>query len=49
LFFLKTKIKKYFKNKFGVRSEIDFYVDKNYKLIITTISQKQIIKIWKKN
>ena len=39
----------YFKNKFGVRSEIDFYVDKNYKLIITTICQKQIIKIWKEN
>ena len=39
----------YFKNKFGMRSEIDFYIDKNYKLIITTICQKQIIKIWKKN
>lgn len=38
----------YFKNKFGVRSEIDFYIDENYKLIITTICQKQIIKIWKK-
>ena len=39
----------YFKNKFGARSEIDFYIDENYKLIITTICQKQIIKIWKKN
>jgi len=39
----------YFKNKFGVRSEIDFYIQENYKLIITTICQKQIIKIWKKN
>ncbi|MFA6306693.1 MAG: M24 family metallopeptidase [Patescibacteria group bacterium] len=39
----------YFKNKFGVRSEIDFYIDENYKLIITTICQKQIIKIWKKS
>jgi len=35
----------YFKNKFGIRSEIDFYIDKNFKLIITTICQKQIIKI----
>lgn len=35
----------YFKNKFGVRSEIDFYIDKNYKLIITTKIQKEIIKI----
>lgn len=39
----------YFKNKFGIRSEIDFYIDKDFKLIITTICQKQIIKIWKKN
>jgi len=35
----------YFKNKFGIRSEIDFYIDKNFKLIITTICQRQIIKI----
>ena len=35
----------YFKNKFGVRSEIDFYINKNYKLIITTKIQKKIIKI----
>lgn len=34
----------YFKN-FGVRSEIDFYIDKNFKLIITTKVQKNIIKI----
>ena len=39
----------YFKNKFGIRSEIDFYIEENYKLITTTICQKQIIKIWKKN
>ncbi|MDD4271491.1 MAG: M24 family metallopeptidase [Patescibacteria group bacterium] len=39
----------YFKNKFGMRSEIDFYINENYKLIITTICQKQIIKIWKKS
>ncbi len=35
----------YFKNKFGVRSEIDCYVSKNYKLIVTTTIQKEIIKI----
>lgn len=35
----------YFKNKFGVRSEIDFYIDENYKLIITSKVQNQIIKI----
>jgi len=35
----------YFKNKLGIRSEIDFYIDENYKLITTTICQKQIIKI----
>jgi len=35
----------YFKNKFGIRSEIDFYINENYKLITTTICQKQIIKI----
>jgi len=39
----------YFKDKFGIRSEIDFYIDENYKLIMTTICQKQIIKIWRKN
>lgn len=31
--------------EFGVRSEIDFYVNENYKLIITTKLQKDIIKI----
>jgi len=35
----------YFKNKFGIRSEIDFYIDENYKLIITTNVQNKIIKI----
>ena len=35
----------YFKNKFGVRSEINFFINKNYKLIITTKIQKKIIKI----
>lgn len=35
----------YFKNKFGIRSEINCYVTKNYKLIITTNIQKEIIKI----
>lgn len=35
----------YFKNKLGIRSEINCYVTKEYKLIITTNVQKQIIKI----
>ncbi|MDO8593025.1 MAG: M24 family metallopeptidase [bacterium] len=35
----------YFKNKFGVRSEIDFYIDENFKLIVTARIQKNIIKI----
>ncbi len=35
----------YLKNKFGVRSEIDFYIDKDLKLILTTPLQKKIIKI----
>jgi Xaa-Pro aminopeptidase len=35
----------YFKNKFGVRSEIDFYIDKNFKIIITTKVQNKIINI----
>jgi len=39
----------YFKNKFGIRNEINFYINEKYKLIMTTICQKQIIKIWKKN
>jgi len=35
----------YFKNKFGIRSEIDCYVTKDYRLIITTKVQDKIIKI----
>jgi Xaa-Pro aminopeptidase len=35
----------YFKNKFGVRSEIDFYIDNNYNLVITGAVQRKIIKI----
>jgi Xaa-Pro aminopeptidase len=33
----------YLKNKFGLRSEIDFYIDEKYKLIITTKMQKEIV------
>ena len=35
----------YFKNKFGIRSEIDCYITKDCKLIITTKIQKEIIKL----
>ncbi len=35
----------YFNNKFGIRSEINCYVTKDYKLVITTEVQKRIIKI----
>lgn len=35
----------YFKDKFGIRSEIDCYIKKDYKLIITTEVQNDIIKI----
>ena len=35
----------YFKNKFGIRSEIDFYISSNMKLVITTDVQKNILKI----
>jgi len=35
----------YFNNKFGIRSEINFYINENYKLIITTKVQNEIIKI----
>ncbi|MBI2628759.1 M24 family metallopeptidase [Candidatus Pacearchaeota archaeon] len=35
----------YLKNKFGIRSEIDFYIDDNMKLIITTPIQKEIVRI----
>lgn len=34
----------YIKGRFGVRSEIDFYIDKNNKLILTCPLQKKIIK-----
>ena len=34
----------YLKNKFGARSEIDFYINTNRKLIITTGLQKNILK-----
>jgi len=35
----------YFKGNFGVRSEIDCYITKDYKLIVTSEVQKEIIKI----
>ncbi len=35
----------YLKNKFGIRSEINFYIDNNLKLINTTEIQKKIVKI----
>lgn len=35
----------YLKNKFGIRSEIDFYIDDNYKMIITSEMQEKIIKL----
>lgn len=35
----------YLKNKFGVRSEIDFFIDENFKLNITTPIQNEIILI----
>lgn len=37
----------YFKNKFGVRSEIDFYISENNKLVVTTDSQKEIVLLKK--
>lgn len=33
----------YLKNQFGVRSEIDFYINENYEMIITSEVQKGII------
>jgi len=33
----------YIKNKFGFRSEIDFYIDDKYKLVVTTKMQKKIV------
>jgi Xaa-Pro aminopeptidase len=35
----------YLKNKFGLRSEIDFYIDEKNKVVITTKIQKKIFKI----
>jgi Xaa-Pro dipeptidase len=35
----------YYKNNFGIRSEIDCYVTKNYRLIITTKVQDKMVKI----
>ena len=35
----------YIKNKFGIRSEIDFYIDKNMKLILTCKIQRKMIRI----
>jgi len=35
----------YFKDKFGIRSEINCYVTKDYRLIVTTKIQKEIIKL----
>lgn len=35
----------YFKNKFGIRSEIDCYVSKDYKLIISTKRQRKIVLV----
>lgn len=35
----------YMKGKFGIRSEIDFYIDKNNKIIITTPIQEEIFLI----
>ena len=35
----------YFKNKFGIRSEINCYITKDYKLIVTGKIQNKIIKI----
>lgn len=35
----------YYKNKFGIRSEIDCYVTNDYKLIMTTKAQREIVII----
>ncbi len=32
----------YFKNRFGVRTEIDFYISRKFKLVVTTDQQKKI-------
>lgn len=35
----------YYKNEFGVRSEIDCYITEDYKFVVTTAVQKKVIKI----
>ena len=35
----------YLKGEFGIRSEIDFYIDEKYKLVLTTDLQRKIIKV----
>jgi len=35
----------YLKNKFGIRSEIDFYIDERNKVVITTKAQREFFKI----
>ncbi len=35
----------YLKNEFGIRSEIDFYINDNMKLVVTTDRQKNIVQI----
>ncbi|MCK5476874.1 MAG: M24 family metallopeptidase [Candidatus Aenigmarchaeota archaeon] len=35
----------YIKNKFGIRSEIDFYISNDYEIIVTTDVQKEIIML----
>lgn len=35
----------YLKNKYGVRSEINFYIDSNYRLVITTPPQDKLLLI----
>ncbi len=35
----------YFENRFGIRSEIDCYINEDYKLIITTEVQKELVII----
>ena len=35
----------YLKGKFGVRSEIDFYITKDLKLVLTTPVQKEVVKL----
>lgn len=35
----------YLKEKFGIRSEIDFYITDKFKLVLTTDLQKKIIKL----